>query len=268
MISKKLSFISISALYTVISILLNLEFLKGRYYFIMLGSLTISLYIWFTFKRIYSGRMDFLKILFVEIYFITTIFFLYFFPSLGISARIAYILSAGIFSYFMMLAINVYEVSQKQSENIPLLQPAKLVIFMSTILIVFVASTLIYKFNIFGESGLLNLISQIMFFIIFFVLLIASLRWFFGAEIIGENVEDLSVVSYRLSIFCIFFLLQAAIVLSFYPFEAIGRGVMLGALVYITIGYVQAYLSHKLDNKFILDSSIILITDYLFVYFL
>jgi len=268
MLSKKLSFISISALYIVISILLNLEFLKGKYSFIMLGSLTISFYIWIIFKRIYSRRMDFLKILFIEIYFITTIFFLYFFPSLGILARIGYILSTGIFSYFMMLAINVYEVSQKQFENIPLLQPAKLVIFISSILMVFAASTVIYKFNIFDNSGLLNLVSQVVVFILFFGLLIFSLQWFFWAEIIGEDIENLSQISWRLSIFSVLLLVQAAIALAFYPFEAIGRGVMLASLAYVVIGYVQSYLSHRLDSKFLRDSLIMLVIIYLFVYFI
>jgi hypothetical protein len=167
-----------------------------------------------------------------------------------------------------MLAINVYEISQKQFENIPLLQPAKLVIFMSSILAVFTASTVIYKFNIFINFGLLHLVSQLIIFIIFFGLLIFSLQWFFWGEIIGEDIENLTQLSLRLSIFSVLLLVQAALALAFYPLEAIGRGVMLGSLAYVVIGYVQAYLSHRLDNKFLRDSLIMLLIIYLFVYFL
>ena len=197
-------------------------------------------------------------------------FLLEFFPTLGYYSRAVYILVTSAGLYMLLLAVNVYIVSEKREGSIPLLQPAKVIAYLAFVMAVFLASTIIYKLEWFTNYPVYNLFSKFLLFGVFYSLLFKYTSWVFISEggVGGEafNTEDEQLLR-RLQIFAVICLTEFSLVLMFFPFEAFGRAVILGGTVYYINNFIQNYIAHKVNWKFLIEIIGALTIIYTLVYF-
>ncbi len=271
-LTKKLAYILISAIYAA-SIAVSYLFLQpdDHKYLIWGLSAVLLAIVNFLLIKVY-GYTEYLKskLIFISIIVFLGYFLLWFFPTLGTYSRIVYIIVSAIGLYMLLLAINVYIVSERREDSIPLLQPAKVVTYLAFVVTVFLASTIIYKIELFSAYPTYNLILKIILFGIFYSVLFMNTPWVFIGEgrVGGEafNNEDLQLLR-RLQIFAVICLTQFSVVLMFFPFEAFGRAVILGGTVYYINTFIQNYLAHKLSLRFLLEVIAALTVIYILVYF-
>lgn len=271
-LTKKIAFILISAAYAAALIPSYILFQIDDYKFAaVIFQVLLLLFANFLLIRIYGySRYLRSKMIFLSL----AIFFGYallgFFPTLGYYSRAAYIAATSLGLYMLLLAINVYIVSEKREDSIPLLQPAKVVIYLAFVAMVFLASTIIFKLEWFTNFPVYNLLLKLFLFGIFYSVLFIYSSWVFVSEggVGGEtfNNEDMELLK-RLQIFAVICLTQFSFVLMFFPFEAFGRAVILGGTVYYINNFIQNYLAHKINLKFLLEIIGALSFIYLLVYF-
>jgi hypothetical protein len=271
-LTKKLAFFLISLIYGA-SVAVSYLFLQFDDHKSLLASLSIIVLVAINFLlvKVY-GYNNFIKskMIFISLLVFFGYFLLAFFPTLGQYSRIAYIAATSIGLYMLLLAVNVYIVSERREDSIPLLQPAKVVTYLAFVATVFLASTIIYKLEWFIAYPTYNLLIKIFLFGLFYSLLFLNTSWVFISEggVGGEtfNSEDMQLL-HRLQIFAIVCLTQFSLVLMFFPFEAFGRAVILGGTVYYINTFMQNYISHKLNLKFLIEVILALSFIYLLVYF-
>jgi drug/metabolite transporter superfamily protein YnfA len=210
------------------------------------------------------------KLVFISLIVLFGYFLLGFFPTLGNYSRAAYILGTSIGLYMLLLSANVYIVSEKREGSIPLLQPAKVIAYLAFVMSVFLASTIIYKLEWFTGYPVYNLAGKFLLFGIFYALLFKYTSWVFISEggVGGEafNAEDEQLLR-RLQIFAVVCLTEFSLVLTFFPFEAFGRALILGGVVYYINSFIQNYIAHKVNLKFTIEIIAALTLIYTLVYF-
>lgn len=283
MIGKKLTYIVVSILFLVLNLVMHviLDFSQGIWSLIF-----IAAYIVFALNFLEKLELEESssneKQVFIAVYFLAVSNFLFFFPALGVTAKIFFIFMTSALSYFLLLAINVYGVIERRGEIIPLLQPAKMVVFIAFVMVIFLGSTEIYKFLFFINYPLINLAIKICFFAAFYFVMIFFSEWFlFGPTIKGEGDAGEQANQYRigrstpnsrdensLKVLSVWVLFITAVFINFFPFEDFGRAVLLAAVSYVLVNYTQNYISHKLTDKFLLGSALLLGFVYLTVLFL
>ncbi len=271
-LTKKLAYILISAIYSG-SVAAAYLFLQTDDHKYLIWGLAVVLLILvnFLFLRVYGYTSQLKsKLIFVSIVIFFAYFLLWFFPTLGSYSRIVYIIASAVGLYMLLLAVNVYVVSERREDSIPLLQPAKVITYLAFVVTVFLASTIIYKIELFTAYPTYNLILKIILFGIFYSVLFKNTSWVFISEggVGGEafNNEDLQLL-HRLQIFTVVCLTQFSVVLMFFPFEAFGRAVILGGTVYYINTFIQNYLAHKVNLRFLLEVIGALTVIYILVYF-
>jgi len=221
----------------------------------------------FNFNKLFEKAVRDQKLIFLVIFLFVLTLLPAYFPTLGIYAKLIYIIMGSLWTYITMLALNIYFVSQKREEDIPLMQPARTIAIITFVLVVFLGSTIIFKILLFSGIPLLNLVIKTLYFISFFTILFANTEWLFFEYRVGEVHRNLMLIK-RFTIQGIVILTQAAVVLMFFPFEAFGRAVFLAGISYVFGSYIQNNLSHRLKFRFLLESAAILGAIYLIIYFL
>ncbi len=271
--SKKRVFFVNSLLYFIISTILYINFvdieIPGWVNIIAIIAIIISF--WYLLTRIFDKKYIFHKMVFLELFVVGNLLFLQWFPTLGTVAQMAFILITTILIYILQLAINVYYVSEKQEEYLPLLQPAQVFVFMSLILNTFVWSVALYKIPYFSilkesENQILIQFFIILLFFIYYIVLFKSLWWFLDDRKVGELTED--IVSKRKSaiIFGALSLWQVSTALMLFPFETFGRSLLVGVTAYVVVNILSKYLTHKLNKSVYIKSFFVLIIAYMLVY--
>lgn len=272
-LTKKLAFIIISIVYA-ISLAISYVFFNfedARYVLWLITALMVGVSN-FLLIRVY-GYDNYLK---SKLVFITLVLFfgyllLAFFPTLGYYSRTAYTLLSSFGIYLLMLGVNVYIVSERREDTIPLLQPAKVVTYLAFVVLVFIASTVIYKLGFFNDSPVFNLLLKSIGFIIFYYFLFRYTSWIFISEgrVGGEAFDEGNHrVLKRLQIFSLICMSQFSIALMFFPFEAFGRAVILGGVAYYATNFIQNYIAHKINLRFLFEIIIAITAIYTLVYFI
>ncbi len=187
--------------------------------------------------------------------FLTCAFLLPFnFPNITEYYKVIYYLVMSLQFYVLLLAFNIYSVSEKYSESIPLLQPARLVIYVSTVLLSFLLATIVYKIDIFSSLPVLNLILKMFLYFGFFFILFKSLHWFFVEDNEVGEVRNRKMARYKsIMIYSSIVLAQFSFLLLFFPYEAFAAGIVVSALTYVGLSIIQGFLSHKLNNKLLFE---------------
>lgn len=271
-LTKKLSFILISIIYAALLavsyILLPLDEFK---YLRVLSVSVLLVVVSFLLIKVY-GYTSHLKskIVFLSLLVFFAYYLLAFFPTLGYYIQAVYIVLTAVGLYMLLLSINVYVVSERRGDSIPLLQPAKVLAYLAFVVTVFLASTIIYKIEWFTSYPLYNLLIKLFLFGGFYTTLFKYSSWVFISEggVGGEtfNSEDMQLLK-RLQIFAVICLTQFSAVLMFFPFEAFSRAVILGGTVYYINTFIQNYLAHKIDLRFLIEVIGALGFIYLLIYF-
>lgn len=267
--SKKIYFLIISFLYFILNILLySFGLQKNSYFtsFIVFGFIGILIY---SFRRIFKNRRGvFFKVIFVSLCSLSAMLVLDAFPTLGVYPKFAYIVASSFGLYLLLLSINIYIVSETSEEAIPLLQPAKSVVYAYQLVTVFFSSIIIYKFSPYVEYPMVSLGIQSVFFLIFYYLLFRSIRWFYMMEGALINPETKLTTIVSLSVFAYIFLSEISIILVFYPLEDFARAMLAAGALFVTSNLINNYLVHKISNRLLLDSLLILSFLYLITNFL
>jgi hypothetical protein len=205
------------------------------------------------------------KTAFVILFLISQSIFLNYFPLLGTFAVVIFTVGLGFWTYFLFLGLNIYYVSDKRAEAIPLIQPARTVVFVSNLVLIFLASVEIYKVNVLSGLSLLNTIVQILLFIIFIILMTWSMMWFIYSHRVGEVLNK---TSFDKTIYFLIVVITSQIYLltMLFPFEDLGRAIIVTSVVYVLMNFIINYISHKITYKYYLESVFIILFVYLIAY--
>ena len=267
--TKKLYFLLISICYFLSTSALYLFDLKDNTYLLstfVFGFIAVMAYF---FNIVFKSRRGvFFKIVFVSICAFSSMMILDAFPNLGLYPKLAYITMSSFGLYLLLLSVNIYIVSEASEEMIPLLQPAKSVVYAYQLMSVFFSSIIIYKFAPYAESPLISLGLQLACFLVFYFLLFRSIRWFYMMEgnLISPEMKASTIT--RLSLFAYVFLVEVSILLAFYPLEDFARAMLVAGALFITSNVINGYLMHKVTTRLLIDSLLILAFLYLITNFL
>lgn len=263
--NKKIKFGILSIFYSLILLGLNIPVLEISPFIVFLAFTVYTIVAAYVFKNIYPETAVRQKLLFLALFSITQSMFLSYFPSLNSFVIIIYSFVSGLLLYLVLLALNIFIVSEKKEEYIPLIQPAKIVVFVSSLLIVFSGYTIAYKLYFSVLPEIVMILGQFLLILIINLVLFKNLDWFFEAYRVGESENyDESLKSFKLV--SVIILLQFAIVTTLYPFEAFARAMLLSASAYVLINYFINYLSHKINTRLYVESLLILIFVYILAY--
>lgn len=273
--TKKVAYLLVSLTLLFATFLIHvLRFIPfvGFDYLIMLGVIAVYVYM---IVKVHGKELSLDKFLFFSYYILASGLFLKFFANLGVLPKITFLVIISTLAYLIQLGLNVYIITERRSESIPLIQPARTVVFMGLAVTVFLATTIIYKILWFESTPIINSGIKIMLFGGFFYTLFRSLGWFLTNEGVGGGVgrsEHAIALEYdtiwRLSRFAGINLTQISVALMFFPLEDFSRGVFLASLMYIMINAIHAYLGHKVTWRLGFESLLIATFSYILVIFL
>lgn len=264
--TKKKIFGLISFIYLLISLPLFLTDLGLNLIVVVLAYVFYLIGVLLALRYIYPKPTSFSRyhLLFIGFYFAAVFFLLYYFPNLGMAAKIFHIFAATIWTYLLLLAINIFIVSQKTETLIPLIQPAKVVVFISIIITVFFGSTQIYKLPVFENNSTFGLIARIFWFLIYYYFFTKSLNWVlssYSIEKIGERVSN-SIRKLETLIAVVLF--EVSVILLFIPLESFARGIILSGVTYVLFTYATQVLGHKVKLSFYIESGLIILLTAIF----
>lgn len=163
----------------------------------------------------------------------------YLFPHTSFWFEILFLFGFFLCFYLTLLALNIFLVARKRGE-IPLLRPAKTALFLLSVLIFFLGSSVILK-------GVSFLFLQLVLLSLLTFLLAASFFFFFGLE------EDVSLPTVLTSLLISFLVVEIFLSLSFFPQKSFFRALSLAAAFYAFLGVGGAYFSHRLEKKVVFD---------------
>lgn len=163
----------------------------------------------------------------------------YLFPHTPVWFKTVFLLGFFLCFYLILLMLNIFFVVRKRGE-IPLLRPAKTTLFLLTVLIFFLGSSVLLKGVIFFSAQLIILA-------LLSFALSSSLFFFFQ---LGESLNTSAVLA---SLLISFLVAQNFISLGFFPQKSFFRALSLTAAFYAFLGAGEAYLSHRLEKKIAFD---------------
>lgn len=266
---KKAEFIILSAINFLFGSVVYLWLDPLPIVYLVLAIIAINSFIWYRFFKIYKNNLVIPKLIFITLYLTGSLILLYLFPNLNLIVKAFYLLFLSGSLYILMLATNIFVASEKVEEFFPLIQPAKVVVFILLLLSVFNWSNVAYKLPfLFKFEGLFAFSMQIFLLIIVFTLLFMFSGWFILGGWVGDATENLVFTLRRGQLSIIIILVQTSVVLSFFPYEDFGRGMVLSAVTYSLVSLVGSYLSHKSDKSIYWGSGIIIATSLILAYLL
>src|SRR3989344_136400 len=260
-IDKRLSYIITTLLYVGVSAFLYVFNLVNYR-----GALLLSFAVFFV-AGYFIAFKSLQRIRYIGLLSLAIISFLYFFTSLNTLFVIIYITATAFGFYLNLLALNIYNISEKTNKPLPLLQAAKLVIFIALILIVFLCSTVIYKINFSYVGGMGSTFIQLVLFSFLYLALFNSIiEWFFSEDKIGElKTRNILVSIGSLRTFAVLYLSQLSLVLMFTRLEDFGRGLFLAANTYVLVNFIQVIINRTLNKRFFIESISILLVIYILI---
>jgi len=278
-IGKKLAF-KLSTIAVFISgFLYNKDFLfelpiyqVGKYLLILL-LLFLSMFIVvtrFSFKFPLDNRGPLVqKFLFIALYVLSGIVFIAFFPLLSLYFKLVYLLLFSFGFYILLLAINIFVVSEEKGSLIPLVQPSRMVVSLAFLAVIFLGSTVIYKIQIFQDYEIISSIARFTLFLSFFYALFYSVFWYVvsGYSKVGQFTVDLARVNWVL-IASFVALGQIAYLLSFVPLESYGRALILTSHAYVFLIFSQLYSRHLFVRRDGVKFVLIIVSVYFLVSFM
>lgn len=216
-----------------------------------------------------NERNSLQKLLFVFMFSAAGMVFLSYFPALSFYPKVLYLLLLSVGFYLLLLAINVFIVSGEIGTSIPLMQPARVIVSITFILLVFFAETIIYKLEILSMYPYLNLAIKLILFFLFAHALFRSISWYIvdGYNKIGQFSVDINRVGLSIN-FSFLILAEVAVMLSFVPMESYGKALILAAHAYVNLMFSQLYSRHLFTFNEGSKFFGILASIYLLVYFI
>lgn len=267
--NKKLTFFTLAVIYTAFMAVLFLQLWLRVSPIVLLVLIAANIgTLWYFMLQLFPLGDLITKLFLSTIYILVCMLTLLFFPTLGFYAKVSFILVTAGLLHGLLLSTNIYIVSKRQGEPIPLLQPAKTIIFLILVMSTFLGSTILYKIHFLYSFPAAYLIILGLLFYLFYYSLFSSSVWFFNADVIGEEDISYSRIVHRLKLFSAVVLAELAVALSFIPLESFGRAVILGGIVYVLINLVQNYITHKVNLRFGIESVIVITFVYFIVSFL
>lgn len=169
----------------------------------------------------------------------------YFFPNLSFYFKL-FLLGFffwGIYSLFLIA--NIFNVGSGKA--IPLLKTARTTNFLFTIIVSFLFSTLLFKFDF--DFWIQSLIVSSFFFLI-------TLQYLWSLSL-KETINKDTIFASLLLTLLIF---EVFLSFAFFPLKAFFRGTLLATFYYAFLGTTNHFLRHNLTNKVIVEySSIVLL---------
>jgi len=163
----------------------------------------------------------------------------YLFPCIPIWFKAVFLLGSFFCFYLILLVLNIFLVVRRKGE-ILLLRPAKTALFLLTVLIFFLGSSVLLK-------GITFFSLQLVFLVLLSFALGSSLLFFFQ---VGERISTPVILA---SFLISFLVAQNFISLSFFPQKSFFRALSLTAAFYAFLGAGEVYLSHRLERKIASD---------------
>ncbi len=251
--NKKLKFLIISIASLVLNLGIYFSGLELSVWIIILCTLLYTVVSLFFIKRSYSVIVEVRKkLIFLGMFLFIQGLFLNFFPQLGGISILFYAGSLALQIYILMLASNVFIVSENMNEEIPLIEPSKVVMFIAYLLNVFLGSTIIYKIHFFPGNQILDMVINFILFGIFFYANLYTLDWIFRAYRVGEKENrELTQIGVVASIIILLFLTYS---LTLYPFETFASALVISASFYGCVNFIINYLLHKINLRFYIET--------------
>lgn len=232
---------------------LAILFFDLNFVYLIIITLFSAFVVCYLFASTHKGYylLDKLIYIFLLIFFANLLIYNY--PNLNLILKLIMVVVLNTFLYSILVAFNIYLVSEKLNEIIPLIQPARLVVVVCTIVLAFVSANVIYKVNIFMSIPVLNLGFKVFLFAIYNYLIYYTIRWFFLESKIGENRKKNMQKVDSVASMAVLFNTQLAFIITIYPFEAFAGSIILMVASYISINLIQNIFDHKVELKNILE---------------
>lgn len=265
MLSKKQFYILACGSFLVLT-LIN-DFILPRGYFITLGLITIICVLFgFLYHLAHKDKYITDKIIFIFFIIYSGSMLPFYFENIGIIGRLVYFVTLTIGLYFLLLSFNVFLVAEKINENLPLIQPSRLVVFLWSIISIFLFAIVNYKFQFFENLPYLNFSIKIILYIVYFHFLFSTIRWLFTDEKIGEFTQKNLLTIKSVSILSTMCMTQLAVSLMFFPFESYAVGMILAVTGYIFINIIQSLIRHRITIIYIFESLFLIVISMIFAY--
>lgn len=267
-IGKKPTYLAVALLFLATSIPFNI-FVEITNFLVYVAIVSVSsLGSVYLFRRAHKGVYLFDKLSYLLIFLLSGYFFAFSFPNLSEYFMLAFLLVFAGLIYALLLAFNVYLVAEKYNESIPLIQPARLIIFICTVLCSFLFATVTYKIRLFNDLPLVNLFLKSILFLVFYYLMFYTIRWFFLDEKIGELKEKNVIKIESVSLFAVLAITQLAIILLYFPYESYAAAIVLSVTAYVFVNLIQKLLIHKVNLRYILESASLILLSLFIAYFI
>lgn len=267
-LSKKFSYILIALIFLVTSSLFNIVFEVTNFFVYALIAILSSLGGVYLLRMAHRGVYLLDKLLYMLIFLLSGYFFAFSFPNLSEYLMFAFLLGFTGLIYALLLSFNIYLVAEKYNESMPLIQPARLIIFICTILCSFLFATVTYKIRLFNDYPLVNLFLKSILFFGFYYLIFYTIRWFFLDEKIGELKEKNVIKIESVSFFAVLGITQLAIILMYFPYESYAAAIVLSVTAYVLLNLIQKLLVHKVNLRYIIESAILILLSLFIAYFI
>ena len=252
-LSKRQQYIALSILAFIAGIGFQILFPVSNFIILTVINFPVVLLILYLYVR-FNKTAYYIDKAILLLIFLTCMYLLpYNFPNISALIKIIYFALMSFGLYSMLLSLNIFSVSENFTEDLPLLQPARLLVYLSIISLSYISSIIIYKISIFPNISMLNFLVKSILFSGYYYVLFRSLHWFFVEEKIGE-VREKKIERYNvISRFIILILSQTAIILMFFPYESYAAGIIVAACVYANLSIAQGYLHHTLVSKLLIE---------------
>jgi len=228
-------------------------------YYVLLLSALVTLAVSFLIMRTHAGYYMIDKLIYVGMFISFANLLLFNYPNINFGLKVLIVIVVSIFLYALFIAFNVYLVSEKLNEVIPLIQPARLVVIICTVVLAFISANVIYKLPFFINYPMLNLAFKVLLFAIYNYLIFYTIRWFFLESKIGDNRQKNIEKVDSVAGMAILFNTQLAFFLTLFPFEAFASAVILMSGSYISINLIQNIFNHKVEFKNILEYTLLFV---------
>ncbi|MDQ5981470.1 MAG: hypothetical protein QG570_217 [Patescibacteria group bacterium] len=266
--NKKLTYLGFGLLFSLTGIICDI-LLDITNVYVYLSIVTISTLVSLAaFYKVHKGTYILDKAIYLSLFVICAYIFPFAFPNLDNYIKAIYFLGMGGVIYGLLLSFNIYIVAEKVNENIPLIQPARLIVFITTIMGSFLFATVNYKLIIFSNLPLVNLLIKSILFFVYYYLIFYTIRWFFLDEKIGELKAKNLVKIESISFFAVLVITQLSIVLMYFPYEAYASSIILSVTTYILMNLIQNLLVHNVNTKYILESVFLIVLSLFIAFFI
>jgi len=262
-ISKRRAYFIANTVVFLLFLLLYL-FLRDsiNYLFIYLFILFPSLMLIYVKKEAFNFKeLGFLELFIIPLSYIFSVFhILYFFSNINLLLKGSFIFGSAIFYYYILLALNIFIVSDIKKIIMPLQRPAEIVTLLGIIL---------SGFFFFTTANKLILPSPIEEFTLPFLVVLCSFfsyyvskTYFWTQTLDNEKITFIGKESLMVS----FLIGSMSFALFFFNIESFFKSLILTNILYVSLSYIENLLSNRLYQRTVIQYILTFIFIILFIF--